>query len=397
MTESQLTLMETFTPELDTFYEGPKTIGPWKKIICIVDVSGSTNNQSGRGGRRGMNVPVSDETNNLDETVKTKPIIIAELEGVAHTLSKLSNSFNLDTMFEFHSFSSNIHEGIKKQINSKDLYDISSKLNTCVVTEFGSTHTKNALVKVLTDTSVPTLFIMATDGQPNDITKAQLIDYMETIKTKFGEIRLDHIIIGAGSIMESGSCIASRTVTRTEGRYNYDDTRVQDYSECDLTFLHQFVDTSNAIGTYLPAFKDYADLKKELETFVKCVIDDVQMLSGWKVKLDENVGDLPEQISNALHFVNQNGSVIFNTPFGTYMFTKTSNNLGYQTKITNLPDLNGYNVVNTPFGTAKYSELFGQKYDQNGVHITLKKDTYYLSVPIELDSGGFARMRQIYC
>jgi hypothetical protein len=267
-------ILQTFTPILPEFNSGEKSENIWERIVVLIDVSGSTNNNNGRCDRGGRGLPETDS--NIENNI-TKPIIIAELEGVSHVLAKLANEFNItNTLFEFYSFSSNLHMVTKTNMNSTQIYSYAKNLTKYVVPEFNGKNTYTSLESVFRDVPrVPTLLCLATDGQPTDHSKDDVIELMNLVKELYVDSRLDHIIIGAGSIMKSNGVIASRTVTRKSGRNNYEDTRIEGHSECDLTFLHRLVDTSTNIGTYLPSYGDYKELLNEMNIFVECVQQDL--------------------------------------------------------------------------------------------------------------------------
>ena len=194
--------MEKFSVQLDSFDAGLKPKCPFRIVKITIDVSGSTNNARGRGRGR-----VGSFQNQFDQAVQTKVIYLAEMESISLCMTKLANHFDMEGVhLTLSVFSTNYHQ-IKKDFlkSSKELYDMASVLDelSASVMEFGGTNLTNALEQLFQDhNDENTLFILASDGCPdNKMTSVyQLMNIVKQYKQK--EKMLDVFCIGAGSIQE---------------------------------------------------------------------------------------------------------------------------------------------------------------------------------------------------
>lgn len=418
-------ILKDFSPKLIEFNNQSKPKFPYKTLIIKIDVSGSTDNSYIRGGVRGekqISSEIDQKIDSNDNKLKTKCILIAEMEGVSHVMAELANAFEISNLkIELCSFSSDNHYSDKTKINnSLELYNLALNLREHIFPELGGTNTLKTLKSSFDlNNNSDTLVIIATDGHPNDHViegdaKSAVISYMNSVSQylKSKNKRLDMLVIGAGSIMESATKICARIVGRNDNlRGDYSQFQVSGSAECDIVFLHKLVDTSVGIGAYLPSYRDYSELKETTQKFIEMVINDVDSttLSEWKVRLDSSLTNLPTYISDRLNIINNRESIIGFVSFilnkkecgGYYLFTKTDNNQGYQIRlnITSLDKFDQKTILDVSKNSYKnkdYIQIYSTKNDLTNSPLVvgiLNENEYVFES--ELTYDGFAKIRQI--
>jgi hypothetical protein len=283
-----------FLPKFDNFSCNMKTPN-FKKIVILIDTSGSTNNTGGSRGcsSRGGYSSV-DTTNTPSETIsETKIILLAELEGTAHVLFLLAQKYNLNgILLIILTFDSTVNKytNTLTLTSSDELVNIANSLPAYVGGMFSSTATDRALKTAMLDNEISPTFedtylILSTDGQPND--KPNTLAVMNDVVAQYSLVKknITLISIGAGSIQQSATGSAGRYCTRhgdqTEFRANLPST--SSYSECDNGFLINLV-SSVGEGCYLPSFKDYSVLKQTFNDF----LNHTNVAQKWQIDLGDN-------------------------------------------------------------------------------------------------------------
>jgi len=247
---------------------------PYKHIYCAFDVSGSTDNvgSSGRGGvRGGSRFDYEDQTiDSTDLTPKTKIIVMAELEGLANVLAILCAKYDLTgIMFSLKSFGSNVFNCLSTELKSNaDLLEIITDLPKHILCDFSSTATLPCLQEFFDSENLESkLLILATDGQPNvpshSGTAPYVLEYVKELRKK--DRILNIITIGAGSIQEACGATA---LSFYRGLTVVAQRQAHGSSECNLPFLVDLKNLSSLCGVYLPACRDYTELKKGMSDFV---------------------------------------------------------------------------------------------------------------------------------
>lgn len=292
-------------------------------LTIIVDVSGSTWNPGGRGGRRSSRSRFSTETQPEEDTLsQTKVIILAELEGIAWHLVNMCNHYNLSGVkLVIYAFSTHVVNCHEKIITSNDeIYEhVVKNLDKIVKYEEKGTDLSLAMTTAFSafcpDDKVE--IILATDGQPQD--KDSVITFLTQTSATF-----NLFVIGAGSIQESlgsgrGLCVrrGDRLQCYRNGEEISTDNFVaidNSYSECDLKYLTDLIVTVKGKGLYVGAYQDYTDLIKASKEYLDVLINwDI-----FQVKLDKSLVTLPDNVNQAL----TNGkSCYLKTQYGDYVYT----------------------------------------------------------------------------
>lgn len=383
-------IINDFSPILEKYETNQVNECPWKRIVSVIDTSGSTNNSYSRTrfGVRGKS-----ETQPSLEHQSTKPILIAELEGSAIVLTMLANYFNINNCkYEVYDFSSNVIKSFSETVGGKRLYEIGSKLNTHVCPQFMSTNTLKAFQSIFSDcTTGPTLVIFASDGQPTD--GGSKSDVLQFLKNYTENNHVDIITIGAGSIMtENGNALA-RVFRRAETLTNVSSVpRTSNSSECDKDFLTDIVELSSSVGAYLPACRDYSDLRREMSEFISAVTTDNKQKALWYVQLDAGMISLGDYVSSMLSEIDQGCSFLFTGNHGTYLFVKESNMSAYQIKVQNVTDAEKYVVTRTPFSFP----FEDRQYNYSEV-VLCCANSRTIELGLELTDYGYAKYRKISC
>jgi hypothetical protein len=342
-----------FSPKLSIFNNVPnKNKFPWEQFICVIDESGSTNNLYGRC--RGSRF---DNESNLTSELSTKVIYIAEEEALAHIFVNLANTYDMtDIILILSSFSSKCVPEINIVLKSdKELYDIANNINLILNKEFGGTNLTLALETTITDFTKNTLFILASDGRPdNCITTLSVLD---TIINKINDNnkRIDIFCIGAGSIQQSTN--GSINYISRRGRNNLNlsnddllsNIRNLHSAECNQEFLQALTEKANT-GGYAGAFGDYTQLQNGFINFLN-------NLKIWKVVLDNSLIDLiplEQDIMNNLEIDKNKLALVFRPNFGYYVLC-SNGLLSYQLAVTKV---NNYNsIIDYPINE-KYEQCF---------------------------------------
>ena len=279
---------------------------PFGLNICIVfDVSGSTCN-SGSNGRRCIN---RDEPVESESTPKTKMIIFAELEGVAHFLCNLMENFDLSGVnLVIKSFSDIYFDCYQQTIQSNDqLYDsVIKNLDHLVIYQGAGTNLFAVIENVFKLYHEEFYMILATDGQSdfND----QTISFLE--KT---DIPFNLVVIGAGSIQENISLrfflmtrndngmMENRVVKEKDEQQDEPAISPNYNSECDISYCQTLVKFSKNHGLYIGAYGDYADINEISQKYVSVIMEKNEITDlKFVVHLDNSVISIPENISQAL-------------------------------------------------------------------------------------------------
>lgn len=286
-----------FCPELQPFKESRVPL-VFEEINVLIDMSGSTNNVGGRGRHFARGIQIDDMTQS--NVPKTKPIYLAEEEGLAHILVHLSNNFNLEgKSCSIGSFDSSYHTAFSGVLgSSKQLYDFATNLDSKLHKNFGSTNLTEALNNI-TDMTKDTLLIILSDGRPDcPLSVVERMDYLSN-EYKKNNKRLFVFTVGAGSISESkdGRTISfSHRGSRNTGLDNISALKsLGGGAECDKKFL-EFISEKGFIGSYCGAYSDYFDLKKAFTQYIDSIHHFSSLPQGkWVTKLDGGaVAELPQ-------------------------------------------------------------------------------------------------------
>lgn len=167
-------------------------------LFVIIDVSGSTNDLGGRNRNR-----VRGQQIDIPTVTKTKPVIMAELEGCAIALSYLTLC-TPDSNLYLMSFDSILNMSDEYPIKLSDL-SLTNLPNLIRYTQ-GGTHLScatNKVLEIVSKNREDTLIIIITDGQTDDPdeTIKSLINISNILN--LNEKRLDIFTIGAGTINTS--------------------------------------------------------------------------------------------------------------------------------------------------------------------------------------------------
>jgi hypothetical protein len=390
-------LISLFSPNLSEFSNtDDKPTSYYKRIVCLVDGSGSTLNV-GSLGRRFSKV----------EVPKSKPIFVAECEGVAHVLAKFSNEFNMeDVSLEVVSFSEKIVKAEPIKTNSEGIYNVAKEFIRYVTAEGSGTYTLGALNAVFENhDKVDTLLILATDGQPNDTIsqsdkniKTIIIEYLNSLYKSYNENgkKLDCIVIGAGSIMESaGENIKSHinTSASVRGKYQY----LGSAAECDIKFLHEIAEVFDN-SAYFPACNDYTELLTALDEFTFNIKGEIVSVGRkWRVVLESGLAPVEPLVNSALERLPNNTPFVAYTSYGFYMFCKNGLT-GFQVKVKDQPykkDI-AYVVSKSPFKILDFNTLFGSKYIGDTIFTMVDEhEGTTLTGTLELTSSQYLRIREL--
>lgn len=372
-------------PAVPDYVDGDKPNAPWSNFVICLDVSGSTNNMySGRGGgrsRRGSGYCLGPDN---EPVSKTPPIIVAEMKGIAITLALLANSFNVEANCDLICFSTELTHSNVRFDTSAAMHEYARNFQHHVTTEFGSTATKPALEYAFADKRVQdTLLIIATDGQPTTGgTEKDILDFMDAIKRQFvvAEARLDLVVIGAGSIMETHG-ETSTMCTRTVGRSVRGNTYASG-AECNLAFLHDLKQASTDVGVYLPACGEYEILIETMKRMIAEVVTGVQNIR-WIVQLDGSCSYLPDSVNQKLAKIKTSDGLLLVdlvSTFGSYLFDVHDRTLSFQVKLTRASE----EVATEPTNVALRSLVCEHQCEV----VTEIHPTYHQAIRMEMFDGS---------
>ena len=349
----------TFSPILPPFVNGMKPQYIAKRLSMIADDSGSTNNGrsggrfGGRFGSRFSSQPSSSDEPN-PPSIQTKTIHIAIDEGNAQYLASIANRYNMEGVrFKFAYFSSSCrirHNMTLK--DSKELYDIACNLGIEQRKEFSSTNLTSAINTLFPDEpSESTVFVVASDGLPDD--RFTVIESMFRVVEKFkqdGEI-LHVFSIGAGSIKDSSSgtsvSCSSRGGTRHSGLHPnvaLDDNLYKDFvsklstssSECDKSFLVFVSEFASGVNAYAPACQDYSLLLKGVDEFHNRIESLKADVVVYTIEADSGTVVLPQDAQHTMNVLNKSSRDFgfVSNHFGNYVLsTGEYGNEPYQLRV----------------------------------------------------------------
>jgi len=327
-TVSKLIIQDKYEPPCKPLSWGQKIPG-FKYVKIIIDVSGSTIADANCSGRfsRGM-IPVRETPDDPTNTKpKTKVIIIAELEGVAHYLLKMMERYDLSgIVVQIYSFSSHVFVCYDAKIKSNEgLYqDVVIRLDDLIIFEGSGTDAYIALKKALSEDDTSIELCIATDGRDENPKVVRKI-----LRTVIGRVRL--FVIGAGSISgansnDSRGCFVRNRQHSINGdvcsrlddlqSLNSDLSLSQSPSsnsgQCNLGHLQSLAKQMVFGGSYCGAYGDYTDLKAAAEDYFNLEINE------YSVVLDQGLGKLSELCQTSL---SKGISCFTNTAFGYYIVT----------------------------------------------------------------------------
>ena len=404
---------------------------PWNQLCCVLDVSGSTGNFSdncGRGSRfsssrfSGSRFENDDDNENKTENepipVITKPIILAEIECMMHSLLRLMRRFDMTgTKLVLIPFSSSfcVFEYVIQ--SNENLCKLINEQFRNIPYECGSTNLVEPLEfleKHYFSSNIKNLLILATDGQPSN--KEKVLSIINNNCKMF-----DLIVIGAGSIganacndiyfrgrrtsiinpesletlVELGALsIKSKNFITNIGDRNRlaSTTQINSYSECDIEYLKRFD------GLYVGAYKDYADAINDIDGFLDIMNENRQMtknfnlmLDGKKILLNSYTQDALSSgqyviilAPNKVHYlITQQWQIAINNPFG--------NNLIDACTISEIKS----HIINLT--KLKFDDMWKLKISDQESEITLiKANQDELITKICLDNDGYVKVRPIH-
>ena len=429
-----------YTPAPDSCFIDQYILHPLeqRQIICFVDVSGSTNNTHGsrRGQSRGTDshTSIESEEKTKDILPKTKIIILAELEGISHMFCSLMLSFNLDGVkVIIRSFGNAVYDCVDFTITShQEFYDdIIRNLDTFIKYDGGSTALKPAL-ETIGETSLSTLLVIATDGQPNlGGNSSDVLAYMKPILTDPDSSITSVITIGAGSIQNCTEGLRRTSsdrfvvMTRDDGVFDevvaffHERPSVAGNTECNNLFLIELSGASKC-GMYCPACTDYSELLTAMNDYLTKYIqkiqnDEEQHEDYYTVLDDGSHSRLPSSVK--LAFENGDKAIIIkNAHYGYYLVTRDrqfavepvnqtvlSPNI---TEFRNLISLSPEQDILEILTDSDYKMLYGMSFDRTDfyenfiVSSTVGAEIYKFrlcSVNARAIGRVLPRMRQVIC
>jgi hypothetical protein len=362
--------------------------------VCLIDVSGSTNNSGGRGRGRVDVLKSEDQISKSDEQPqKTKIIILAELEGLSKMFAMYAEKYDLTNVkIKIISFGTTVVDNVTYRVSNNELLfdEFLSNLDKKVAYDGGSTNLMEALNYVQNLQLGPSVLVITTDGQPNTNGNAsEICQYMEPYLA--GESPFEHVItIGAGSIQENQRCLNGsrynvffRETTTNEIREATSLSRISSSgAECNNLFLIALASYAKS-GVYCPACRNY----DELETAFELYLNGIE--KRYQVPLDNGTfAEFSSDVNNMLKNCNAVATV---TPYGSYLVTRNR-----QIAIEDLPlPLNSVVEAIVP------SELSGPYYDlyvkqfQIIPTIKIKGTTSEYEIQIKLNYDMQPRMRPV--
>ena len=278
------------------------------------------------------------------------------------------------------------------------------------------------LEKVYFEQITDSLVILATDGQPND--KNGVFDIIARNCDKF-----DLIVIGAGSIGINATndlCFRGRNAStinpstikqlveigalsvetlnviqeigdRNRNSITNSNPMTHSSSECDIEYLKKLVNNNNSDALYVGAYKDYADLKRDMKLYLDIICDNNKVSKKFCVELDNLNAEYDIFVQTALHsgqFI-----VITNPNKNVYLITHQwqiaiENPFG-----SNLVDYCVIDRVESSFDNLvdlDYETVQEIKPNQiNGKIKLIKTNQEELTSSICVDSWGYARIRKV--
>jgi hypothetical protein len=332
----------TFCPDLDPRRPEMLQCNEIDEFCIVLDTSGSTNNTG--GGRFGRRMdPIDDASAGacaIAIPVRTKPIYIAEMEGLSQMLAYLSNKFDLKGKhFKIASFDSNCKVAFNETLQSSDdLYDFACVVGSKLEKQFGSTNLTGAILETVSDFTKNTLLIILSDGRPdNAMTVIERMDYINSMFKKNNK-KLYVFTVGAGSISNSvGGTPSSYSFRGFRNTGLKNETALKSLSssggECDKKFL-EFISEKGFFGSYAGTYGDYSDLKKSFAQYLGYIQTFKQMKQKpWTVKLGGNLVELQKPVQQAIESLRLSGrdyALIFDEQRGYYIYSFGDGNEPYQ-------------------------------------------------------------------
>ncbi len=347
---SQSNIEMEFCPDLDPRRPEMLQCNEIDEFCIVLDTSGSTNNIGGRGGGRfsrfgGNSLPSAGAS---ATPAKTKPIYIAEEEGLGHLLVYLSNKLNLKgKRFKIASFDTTCKVAFDETLKSSDdLYDFACVVGSKLEKNFGSTNLTGAILETVSDFTKNTLLIILSDGRPDDaMSVIERMDYINSMFKKNNK-KLYVFTVGAGSISDSvGGTKTSYSFRgfRNTGLKNESALKSLSSSggECDKKFL-EFISEKGFFGSYAGTYGDYSDLKKSFAQYLEYIQTFTQMKrKPWSVKLGENVVQLQEPVQQCMESLRVSGrdyALIFDQQRGYYIYSFGDGSEPYQMHVEPVGD-----------------------------------------------------------
>lgn len=250
-------------------------------IFVIIDVSGSTNDLGGRNRVRGQQTDIPTVT-------KTKPVIMAELDGCAIILSYLTLC-TPDSNLYLMSFDSVLNMSDEYPIKLSDL-SLTNLPNLIKYTQ-GGTHLScatNKVLEIISKNIDNTLIIIITDGQTDDPdeTIKSLINISNILN--LNEKRLDIFTIGAGTINTSltySNRIQPPLLVGNQRQIYYSHIMrggtYHSSAQCNMGYLQALTEFKTfrfGRGKYSGAYLDYDDLQKACYQFLSGEDDGMDVL-----------------------------------------------------------------------------------------------------------------------
>jgi len=204
---------------------------PFNVVTVLIDVSGSTNNTGvgyGSGGRcrgggkilcrGGKLLPTTDnDTEDQPEIpkLKTKPIIVAELDGVSWFSKSLFEKYEMAgvtlNICTFGSQAKNLRFDLT---SSAHMASIVTKLTQYVYADFGGTALSLGLNEIFPsgfEATNDTLLVLASDGQPDSPGNVKSLMGVVFDKFKNAQKKLHILTIGAGSVGQGTGALGQMT------------------------------------------------------------------------------------------------------------------------------------------------------------------------------------------
>ena len=371
-----------FSPILKIFYNMiVKQSPPFKHINILLDMSGSTNNRHGGNGRRRFQQNTEDTEPGAQLLIQTKIIYLAEEEGLAHIFVELANKYDMTGIkLVLASFSTDCQIVTNIIINSsEELYNLASQIDSLIIKKFGSTDLTNALQLLFTECNENTLFILASDGCPNDCLSTLTMFNNIVKKYKINNKIIDMFSIGAGSIQESINGSKNYISCRGNFNLNYTDPEIisrtkSSSSECDQAFLQSLSEKVNGFGAYSGAFGDYSQLVLGFNNFLEkkeLGYDDKK----WFVELDDSLKELAEKEQQILNNIKKDGQ-----DFGLTNIRNTDYILaynGYQLAVNEVFDYESKDNYNP---NEHYINCFIENINQDEVEIFTSFEKLYINM-----------------
>jgi hypothetical protein len=323
----------------------------WEQIVVLIDSSGSTNNSNNKNRVNKMERKRSGFLEDIEnqDIVNTKPIIIAEEEGISHILVFLANTYNMTNVkFILANFDDDCH--IARNITltlSQELYLYASELDKLMNKNFTSTNLTKAINTVLEDCTKNTLLIIASDGRPDS--PISVLDELDIVVDKFKRFNktLDIFTVGAGSIQECENGRVNSNSCRGSRNTNLDNSSaikiLGNGLECDKVFLEYISEKSTRCGGYAGAYDNYSDLMNGFVNFISQIVSyDTMFDNTWYVILDDSLVRLQDEcqiIMKKLKFSGRDYGLV-NSTRGYYLLAYGNGTQPYQ---IHLEQINNYN------------------------------------------------------